>query len=70
MGSLANQLEAPTTARKCFQADLLSRLSGCSVNREEEEDLLKMIKIGNIFLKYAFYNLCNSRNAFSISQRE
>lgn len=36
MESLANQLGAPTTARKRLQADLLPRLSGYSAERQRE----------------------------------
>lgn len=36
MESLANQLEAPTAARKRPQADLLPHLSGCSAKRQRE----------------------------------
>lgn len=36
MESLANQLGAPTAARKRLQADLLPRLSGYSAERQRE----------------------------------
>jgi len=36
MESLANQLGAPTAARKRLQADLLPRLSGYSAERQKE----------------------------------